>query len=46
EVRCLREQISQLKEESCLVKENALLREKCKRLPQLPSAASKGVPPF
>ncbi|CAL9038112.1 unnamed protein product [Musa banksii] len=43
----LKEQISQLKEkESSLVKENALLREKCKRLPQLPSAASKGVPPF
>ncbi|CAD5163972.1 unnamed protein product [Musa acuminata subsp. malaccensis] len=33
-------------QESSLVKENALLSEKCKRLPQLPSAASKGVPPF
>ncbi|URE34253.1 hypothetical protein MUK42_18014 [Musa troglodytarum] len=43
----LKEQISQLKQkESSLVKENALLREKCKRLPQLPSAASKGAPPI
>ncbi|THU69174.1 hypothetical protein C4D60_Mb08t11630 [Musa balbisiana] len=47
EYHLLKEQISQLKEkESSLVKENALLREKCKRLPQLPSAASKGVAPF
>ncbi|URD82497.1 K-box region [Musa troglodytarum] len=43
----LREKISQLKEkESSLVKENALLREKCKLLPQLPSAASKEAAPY
>ncbi|XP_064945090.1 MADS-box transcription factor 50-like [Musa acuminata AAA Group] len=42
----LSEKISQLKEkESSLVKENSLLREKCKLLPGLPSAASKEVVP-
>ncbi|URD82501.1 K-box region, partial [Musa troglodytarum] len=33
-------------QESSLVKENALLREKCKLLPQLPSAASKEAAPY
>ncbi|CAL9207938.1 unnamed protein product [Musa hybrid cultivar] len=43
----LSEKISQLKEkESSLVKENSLLREKCKLLPGLPSAASKEVVPY
>ncbi|CAL9094658.1 unnamed protein product [Musa textilis] len=42
----LKEQIAKLKvTESSLVKENALLREKCKLLPQIPSAASKEFPP-
>ncbi|KAJ8511841.1 hypothetical protein OPV22_002275 [Ensete ventricosum] len=42
----LREKISQLKEkESSLVKENALLHEQYKQLPELPSAASKEVAP-
>ncbi|KAJ8504793.1 hypothetical protein OPV22_005679 [Ensete ventricosum] len=42
----LKEQIAKLKvKDSSLVKENALLREKCKLLPQIPSAASKEFPP-
>ncbi|URE01877.1 K-box region [Musa troglodytarum] len=46
EYHLLKEQIAKLKvTESSLVKENALLREKCKLLPQIPSAASKEFPP-
>ncbi|CAL9045494.1 unnamed protein product [Musa banksii] len=42
----LKEQIAKLKvKESSLVKENALLHEKCKLLPQIPSAGSKEFPP-
>nr|XP_018681698.1 PREDICTED: MADS-box transcription factor 50-like isoform X2 [Musa acuminata subsp. malaccensis] len=38
--------IAKLKvKESSLVKENALLHEKCKLLPQIPSAGSKEFPP-
>ncbi|XP_064965570.1 MADS-box transcription factor 50-like isoform X2 [Musa acuminata AAA Group] len=33
------------RKESSLVKENALLHEKCKLLPQIPSAGSKEFPP-
>ncbi|THU67209.1 hypothetical protein C4D60_Mb05t22240 [Musa balbisiana] len=46
EYHLLKEQIAKLKvKESSLVKENALLHEKCKLLPQTPSAASKEFPP-